>query len=212
MRAGRALKTSDAPNLQPDRQAAAELEREARQLEMSVPGMRGHSGRVAVYAALTAQRMGLEAATVARIRRAGALHDIGKAEVPDEVLGLARPLGGEEFELIRSHAIAGARAVAVHGDAELTAIVRHHHERFDGRGYPDGLAGAAIPLGARIIAVADSFDAVTSERPYRPVLDQEEALELLEREGGAQLDPEVVAAFEVHCSGLRGVLMAVQRR
>src|SRR5690348_14878793 len=92
---GRALKTSAAPNLQPDRQAAAELEREAQLLEMSVPGMRGHSRRVAVYAALTAQRMGLEAAAVARIRRAGALHDIGKAE------------------LVQSHAIAGARVVSV---------------------------------------------------------------------------------------------------
>ena len=212
MRPGRALKTSDTPSPRSDRLAAAELERTAQLLEASVPGMRGHARRVAVYAALTAQRIGLDPAAVTRIRRAGALHDIGKAEVPHEVLRSTRPLAGEEFELVRAHAHAGARAVSVLGDEELTAIVRHHHERFDGGGYPDGLAGEAIPIGARIVAVADTFDAVTSERPYRPALDQERALQLLEREAGAQLDPEVVDAFQVHCSGLRAVLMAVRRR
>jgi HD-GYP domain-containing protein (c-di-GMP phosphodiesterase class II) len=212
MRTVRALKTSAAPSPQADRRAAAELERMAQLLERGVPGMRGHASRVAVYAALTAQRIGLEPAAVARIRRAGALHDVGKAEVPQAVLRSQRPLAGEELGLVQLHAIAGARIVSALGDEELTAIVRHHHERFDGGGYPDGLAGDAIPIGARIVAVADSFDAVTSERPHRPALDQERALALLEREAGAQLDPEVVAAFRVHCSGLRGVLMAVRRR
>jgi putative nucleotidyltransferase with HDIG domain len=189
-----------------------ELERRARLLEMSVPWMRGHQRRVAVYAALMAQRVGLDRSEVGRVRRAAALHDIGKAEVPAEMLRSSGPLEDEEFAAVQEHAVAGARIVSELGDEELTAIVRHHHERFDGSGYPDRLAGAEIPIGARIIAVADTFDAVTSERPYRSALDQPEALDLLDAVSGSQLDPEVVAAFRVHCSGLRGVLMAVQQR
>jgi putative nucleotidyltransferase with HDIG domain len=190
----------------------SELERRARLLEMSVPWMRGHSRRVAVYAALTAQRIGLDRSAVGRVRRAASLHDIGKGEVPAEMLRSSSPLEEEEFAAVQEHAVAGARIVSELGDEELTAIVRHHHERFDGSGYPDGLAGAEIPIGARIIAVADTFDAVTSERPYRAAREHPEALDLLDAGCGSQLDPEVVAAFRVHCSGLRGVLMAVQQR
>jgi putative nucleotidyltransferase with HDIG domain len=190
--------------------AETALERRARLLEASVPGMRGHSRRVAVYAALTAQRIGLDRDAVARIRRAAALHDIGKAEVPVEVLGSPLPLADEEFATVQEHVIAGARIVSRLGDEELTAIVRHHHERFDGDGYPDGLAGEQIPIGARIVAVADTFDAATSERRYQPALTHPQALDLLDAIAGSQLDPEVVAVFRVHCSGLRGALRAVQ--
>jgi putative nucleotidyltransferase with HDIG domain len=200
------------PGWRPSGRAEIELERQARLLEISVPGMRGHSRRVAVYAALTAQCVGLDRDAVARVRRAASLHDIGKSEVPAEVLSSPLPLEDEEFAVIQKHAIAGARIVAVLGDEELTAIVRHHHERFDGAGYPDGLAGEAIPIGARIVAVADTFDAVTSARPYRPALEHPQALDLIESAAGSQLDPEVVAAFRVHCSGLRGVLKAVAQR
>jgi putative nucleotidyltransferase with HDIG domain len=192
--------------------AETELERRARLLEVSVPGMRGHSRRVAVYAALTAQRIGLDRAAVGRVRRAAALHDIGKAEVPAEMLACPGRLGDNDFARVQEHAVAGACIVSSLGDEKLTAIVRHHHERFDGDGYPDRLAGEEIPIGARIVAVADTFDAATSERPYRPALPHPQALELLEAVAGSQLDPEVVAAFRVHCSGLRGVLMAVQQR
>jgi putative nucleotidyltransferase with HDIG domain len=174
--------------------------------------MRGHSRRVAVYAALTAQRIGLERADLDRVRRAASIHDIGKIEVPAEILHSPDELEDEEFAHVQRHAVAGAAIVAELGDPKLTAIVRHHHERYDGHGYPDGLAGAAIPIGARILAVADTFDAVTSVRPYRPPLRHFEALELIEAEAGAQLDPAVVAAFKVYCSGLRGVLMDVQKR
>jgi putative nucleotidyltransferase with HDIG domain len=187
-----------------------DLEQLARRLEVRVPGMRGHSRRVAVYAALTAKRMGLDNEQVGRVRRAAAIHDIGKVEVPAEMLNRSGPVGDEEFARIQAHATAGARIVSVLGDAELTAIVRHHHERWDGEGYPDHLGGAEIPLGARIVAVADTFDAVTTTRPYRPALEHGAALDLLEREAGGHLDPRVVAAFRVHCSGLRGVLMAVR--
>lgn len=189
-----------------------ELERMVQLLEGRVPGMQGHSRRVAVYAALTAQRLCLEPAAVTRVRQAAALHDIGKLEVPAEMLCSAAVFGSEELASIQEHATVGARIVAELGDEELTAIVRHHHERYDGRGYPDGLAAEEIPIGARIIAVADTFDAVTSERLYRSALDHAAALELLECEAGAQLDPGVVAGFRDHCSGLRGVLEAVQQR
>ena len=212
MRPVEALKSNGGADWRHPSRAENELERRAGLLEASVPGMRGHSRRVAVYAALTAQRIGLDPLAVARVRRAAALHDIGKAEVPAEMLRSSQPLEDEEFAAIQEHAIAGARIVSVLGDEELTAIVRHHHERFDGGGYPAGLCGERIPIGARIVAVADTFDAVTSERPYRPALDHPEALALLEREAGSQLDPEVVAAFRLHCSGLRGVLMAVAQR
>ncbi len=187
-----------------------DLEQLARRLEIRVPGMRGHSRRVAVYAALTAKRMGLDDAEVGRVRKAAAVHDIGKVEVPAEVLNREGPVDDQEFVRIQEHAVAGSRIVSVLGDEELTAIVRHHHERWDGSGYPDGLGGEEIPLGARIVAVADTFDAVTTTRPYQPALEHGEALELLEREAGGHLDPRVVAAFRVHCSGLRGVLMAVR--
>jgi len=101
----------------------------------------------------------------------------------------------EEFARVQEHAIAGARIVAALGDDELTAIVRHHHERFDGGGYPAGLRGGEIPIGARIVAVADTFDALTSPRPYREAFSPATAIELLEDESGCTLDPEVVAAF-----------------
>jgi putative nucleotidyltransferase with HDIG domain len=212
MRRAEALQKLDPPGWRTGDPPERNLERVVRTLEIRVPGMRGHSRRVAVYAALTAQRIGLDRPEVERVRRAAAIHDVGKIEVPAEILNSQDDLEDEEFARIQRHAVVGAAIVAELGDEELTAIVRHHHERFDGRGYPDGLAGGEIPIGARIVAVADTFDAVTSVRPYRPPLTHPEALELIEAEAGAQLDPAVVAAFRVHCSGLRGVLMAVQRR
>jgi HD-GYP domain-containing protein (c-di-GMP phosphodiesterase class II) len=150
------------------------------QLEAQVPSTAGHSRRVSRLAAEVARRMGLPAEEVARVRSAAALRDIGKSEVPEAIIG----------------------------DPDLAAIVRHRHERFDGEGCPDRLAGAAIPLGARIVAVADTFDAVTRERPNRPVLTHGEALALLDAVAGTQLDPAVVAAFRSNLSWvrLRGLL------
>ncbi|HEY2716462.1 MAG TPA: HD domain-containing phosphohydrolase [Solirubrobacterales bacterium] len=205
------LKTNRELHWPPAGRVETQLERRARLLEASVPGMRGHSSRVAVYAALTAQRIGLDRVAVTQVRRGAALHDIGKAEVPVEMLGSPRPLVDEELATVQEHVIAGARIVSSLGDEELTAIVRHHHERFDGDGYPDGLIGEEIPIGARIVAVADTFDAATSERPYRPALTHPQALDMLDAIAGSQLDPEVVAVFRVHCSGLRGALEAVQQ-
>jgi hypothetical protein len=145
----------------------------------------GHSRRVAAHTVLVARRMGLPGEEVARVRAAAAVHDIGKVRVPPDVLDRPAKLTSAEFELVKAHAEAGAEIVACLGDPELTAIVRHHHERFDGTGYPDGLAYEQIPLGARIIAVADTFDALTSARPYRPAASHKRALEAVVKASGS---------------------------
>lgn len=144
---------------------------------------------------LVAARLGLDPGEVARIEWAARVHDVGKIIVSPEILEKPGRLSRAEFEEVQRHAPFGARLVASLGDPGLTSIVRHHHERIDGSGYPDGLHGAAIPLGSRIIGVVDSYDALTSRRPYREPLAQEDAILLLNEEAGATLDPEVVTAF-----------------
>jgi HD-GYP domain-containing protein (c-di-GMP phosphodiesterase class II) len=150
---------------------------------------------VAALSGLIAVRLGLGPCEVARIERAGCVHDVGKIIVSPEILEKPGALSRPEFEEIQRHAAFGARLVASLEDPGLTAIVRHHHERIDGSGYPDRLRGAAIPIGARIIGVADSYDALTSRRPYRDPLSRDDAVLALNREAGHTLDPEVVAAF-----------------
>jgi len=188
------------------RACARTLARLAAGLEVRAPGINGHSRRVSRYAAGIARRMGLPREQVARVRQAAAVHDIGKLEMPARIVNKPGPLSDEEFTQVQRHAAAGERMVAGLGDEQLSAIVRHHHERVDGAGYPDGLVGAEIPLGARIVAVADTFDALTSTRPYRPASNHRDALVLLGAEAGAQLDPDVVRAFRDYYSGFRGVL------
>ncbi len=170
-----------------------------RQLAAAVDGqdvyLRGHSRRVTRHAVAISRRMGLPPTQLACIRAAATVHDVGKLRVPRELVDKPGRLADEELVQINRHATEGARIVAVLGDSELTAIVRHHHERFDGRGYPNGLVAKQIPLGARIIAVADTFDAVTSVRPYRRAARRSEAVATLRRCSGTQLDPEVVKAF-----------------
>jgi HD-GYP domain-containing protein (c-di-GMP phosphodiesterase class II) len=164
-------------------------------LEARVPGAASHAARVATQSRLVARRLGLPEPTVRQIECAARVHDVGKIIVSPEILqkpGLLVPCERAEIE---RHAVFGARLVASLEDPAMTAIVRHHHERLDGSGYPDGLRGPAIPLGARIVAVADTFDAVTSPRPYRESFSAGEAIELLEAEAGHTLDPQVVAAF-----------------
>ena len=177
-----------------ERQAHA-LEQLAASLEARDPHTHGHSRRVARYTTMIAKRMGLSQREVARIRAAAAMHDVGKIETPVAVLHKPGRLTDAEFEAIKRHPVDGARMVARVGDEKLTAIVRHHHERLDGSGYPSGLRGAEIPLGARIIAVADTFDAITSERPYRAAKAHRQAIAILRREAGTQLDPDAVHAF-----------------
>jgi putative nucleotidyltransferase with HDIG domain len=191
-------------DLDPGRKAAL-LERLSGALESRDLYTHGHSRRVTRHSYRIARRLGLPEAEAAKIRTAAALHDVGKMETPREVLNKPERLTDEEFRVIRRHPVDGARMVAELGDDELTAMVRSHHERLDGGGYPDGLVGGAIPLGARVIAVADTFDALTSSRPYRPGCRHKKALDILRAEAGTQLDPEVVSAFLSYYSGRRAL-------
>src|ERR671914_1856244 len=191
-------------DLDPARKAAL-LERLSGALESRDLYTHGHSRRVTRHSYRIARQLGLSAADAARIRTAAALHDVGKVETPREILNKPGRLSDDEFATIKRHPVDGARMVAALGDDELTAIVRHHHERLDGSGYPAGLVGGAIPLGARVIAVADTFDALTSSRPYRTGCRHKKALDILRAEAGAQLDPDVVAAFLSYYSGRRAL-------
>ena len=172
-------------------------------LEARDPYTHGHSRRVARHASNIAKKMGLPRAQVAKIRAAGAMHDVGKIETPTSVLRKEGKLTGEEYAIVKRHPGDGALMVAMLEDDELTAMVRHHHERLDGNGYPDGLSAEAIPIGARIIAVADTFDAVTSTRSYREAAAHRKALDILVAEAGTQLDPDAVRAFCSCYSGRR---------
>jgi putative nucleotidyltransferase with HDIG domain len=181
------------------------LERVTRLLQARDPYTHGHSQRVARHAVRIARAMRLPAAEVAKVRTAAAIHDVGKLYTPREILNNPNRLSDEEFEIVKRHAADGAEMVSPAGDGAITAMVRHHHERLSGGGYPDGLAGEQIPLGARIIAVADTFDAITSTRPYRRASSHKSALDVLSKESGTQLDAAAVAAFRQSYSGRRTV-------
>jgi hypothetical protein len=183
------------------------LQQIAAGLDVRYPYLDGHSHRVARYSSITAERMHLRAEQVTRIGTAASIHDVGKLHVSREILDKPERLTEEEFEQIKRHAAEGARMVACLGDPEVTAIVRHHHERFDGRGYPDGLRGEDIPLGSRILGVTDTFDAITAERPYRSAAKHKRALDILAAEAGRQFDPAVVGAFLGYYTSRRGLAL-----
>jgi putative two-component system response regulator len=166
-------------------------------LEVKDPYTRGHSERVSHYCVVLAREMGLSGELLRRIELGGHVHDIGKIGVREDVLNKPAKLTKEEYQHIMTHPMVGWKILAplLVETPEALNIVRSHHERFDGRGVPDGLAGTAIPLEARIAAVADSFDAMTSDRPYRLRLSMEEAIAELKRCSGAQYDPSVVEAM-----------------
>jgi HD-GYP domain-containing protein (c-di-GMP phosphodiesterase class II) len=156
-----------------------------------------HLGDVGTMAALVAEEMGLNDEDVRQIRQAGELHDIGKIAIPDSILNKDGPLSESEWEFMRRHTVIGERILAAAPAlANVGLLVRGSHERFDGEGYPDQTTGREIPLGARIVAVCDTFDAMTSDRPYRSARQVEEALTELRACSGSQFDPKVVAAFE----------------
>ena len=154
-----------------------------------------HSGRVADLAARLATRLGLDAEQVELTRLAGSLHDLGKLAIPEELLRKAGELTDSERLVLERHPQIGYRMLDSLGVDPVADIVLHHHERWDGAGYPDGLRGETIPLGARIIFVADSYDAMTSDRVYRPRRSHEEALAELRRCSGTQFDPLIVERF-----------------
>ncbi len=155
-----------------------------------------HCRRVAELARLTARRLALPPREVELVALAARVHDVGKIGIKSSILMKPGPLNDADWQEMRTHPEIGARLLARFPEfARGCAIVRHHHERYDGRGYPDGLAGDAIPLGARILAVVDAWDAMTSHRAYRPALDPSQARAQLRRGRGTQFDPVVLDAF-----------------
>jgi GAF domain-containing protein len=168
----------------------------AEAIESRDPYTGGHCVRLVEYAELIAQELGVTGQELEVIRYGAALHDCGKVGVPDTVLKKVGPLSPDEWAAMRLHPyIGGQLCKRVSFLRPIAPIVYHHHERYDGSGYPDGLKGKEIPLGARIIAVADAYDSMTCERPYRDALGHEHALRELRRYAGIQFDPDCVEAF-----------------
>jgi two-component system cell cycle response regulator len=159
------------------------------------PHLGTHAETVALAAA-TAKALGLAPDEVENVRHASELHDVGKVAIPDAILGKPGPLTADEWQFVRRHTIIGERIIlAAPALSRVAKLVRSSHERWDGGGYPDSLAGDAIPVGARIVAVADAFAAMTAGRPYRPARSADEALDELRRAAGAEFDPAVVEAW-----------------
>ena len=155
-----------------------------------------HISRVELYATAVARRLGMSATDVQAVKTAALLHDIGKLAVPEHILAKPGPLTAEEFQKVRMHPQIGADIIAaIPFPYPVAPLVLSHHERWDGRGYPTGLKGDAIPLGARILCLVDYYDALTSDRPYHKPMPLESAAELIESEAGKALDPAVVQAF-----------------
>ncbi len=153
----------------------------------------GHTRRVTEIVVAMAKEKGLPKEEIARIRLAGQVHDIGKIGVTEEVLRKPGKLTDEEFDRIKEHVTLSEKILkSIIKDEGILAMVKYHHERYDGRGYPDGISGEDIPLGARLLAVADAYDAMTSNRPYRPAMTPEKARGQLLAGRGSQFDPEAV--------------------
>jgi putative two-component system response regulator len=169
----------------------------ARVVEAKSPYTHGHSERVAAYALTLAAEVNLPEDEWETLRKGALLHDIGKVSVPDAILDKPASLTPAEFDIMKQHTVQGARiAEPLRSVRDAVPLIRWHHERLDGRGYPDGLMGGAIPLLVRILSVADVYDSLSSARPYRGAIPHPQCLEILERDaGGGGLDPELVTAF-----------------
>jgi putative two-component system response regulator len=165
-------------------------------VEARDPYMRGHSARVARMAHAVGIHLGCDEPRLAALDLGGALHDLGKLAVAEAILSKPGPLTADEAAEVRRHPEVGARLVVLEDELRpAVPAVLYHHERWDGDGYPSGRARKEIPFEARVLAVVDSFDAMTSDRPYRSALTAERAVEELERCSGTQFDPEVALAF-----------------
>jgi putative nucleotidyltransferase with HDIG domain len=163
-----------------------------------------HTEEVVRLAVAVAAELDLDLDNVRNVELGAVLHDIGKVRVPEAILNKPGPLNDEEWVVMRTHPEVGQRILEpIQSLQAILPIVRHHHERWDGGGYPDGLAGRAIPLGARVVAVCDAYRAMTEDRPYRAALDEAEARRELEACAGAQFDPDCVAAL-MHALDRRG--------
>ena len=156
----------------------------------------GHSQKVSAYAVMIAQALNMNQAEVEEIRLAGLLHDIGKVGIPEVILNKSGPLDSEEWETMKTHTLLGAKILEpLQAMKVIRLMVKHHHEFFDGTGYPDRLHGDKIPFGARVIAIADAYDTITSERTYKKPRRPEEAFVELQRCAASQFDPEIIRVF-----------------
>ena len=165
-------------------------------VHVSDASLHAHVLRHAELARRTAERLGMSRREAEEVLWAASLHDIGKLALDRELFSAPRALTADEWEVVHQHPVLGAKVIeVVPGLERVATYVRHHHERWDGSGYPEGLRGAEIPVGARIINVIDSFDAMLGPRPYQRPLSAAEAVEEIEKRAGAQFDPEVVDAF-----------------
>lgn len=180
-----------------ERLSVATLEALVNALEAKDPFIRGHSARVADLGAMIASELGLTDEQVEQVRMAGRLHDIGKIGIREEVLTKEGPLTAEEYEQVKQHVVVGSQILAPLSHlGEIIAFVRSHHERWDGQGYPDQIRGEAIALGARILAAAEIYDALTTARPYQEKMPPDVAVERMRDLAGSVLDPSVYKALE----------------
>ncbi len=168
----------------------------AEAIESKDPYTRGHSDRVSRFATSIAEAMNFSRREIEAVRVAGILHDVGKIGIPEGLLLKFAPLTKAEFEVIKEHSSISIKIIEkAEFPWDIRSLARHHHERYDGGGYPDGLKRDDIPLGARILAVADTYEALLADRPYRKGFPKEKALDIIKEVGGTQLDPEIVAVF-----------------
>jgi putative two-component system response regulator len=156
----------------------------------------GHSQKVSAYAVMIAEALGMDPPEVEEIRLAGLLHDIGKVGIPEPILNKSGPLDAAEWETMKTHTELGAKILEpLEAMKRIRLMVRHHHEFYDGTGYPDRMEGERIPHGARVIAIADAYDTITSERTYKKARTPEDAFLELERCASNQFDPSLVRVF-----------------
>ncbi len=196
-----------------ERITVATLETLVNALEAKDPYLRGHSARVADSAAMVAAQLGLPDDQVESIRTAGRLHDIGKIGVREEILSKQGPLTDEEFEHVKRHPAIGSEILAPLAHlGPVIQFVRSHHERWDGKGYPDGLAGEAIPIGARILGAVEIYDALTTSRPYQEKMLPELAVERLRDLVGTVLDPAVHRALQAVVARREALVFLDDRR
>ena len=182
----------------------------AQALEARDKWTRGHSKRVAEISVKIGEEIGLSREDLEQLDLAGQLHDIGKIGIPDEILRKPGPLTPEEFRVVKEHPEIGYQilkplfeerpGLESGSDINVLEVILHHHERFDGTGYPSGLKGEEIPLGSRILLVADAYEAMTSDRPYRKALPLKRAIEEIRRNAGTQFDPQIAELFIWMCS------------
>lgn len=183
----------------------------ARTVEVRDSYTEGHLHRLAYYAAAVGEQLGLSEREITDVRYGALLHDVGKVGIDETIIHKQGPLNQTEYRVMQQHTIIGERIVApLRMAAKIGPIVRSHHERWDGSGYPDGLAGEDIPLGARIVAVVDAFDAMTTQRPYNRVMSPRDAVKHLHQGAGSVWDPQIVTNF-IEWVAEQGMLLPLER-